>query len=214
MTIPRNLSFLADGASSTGVLSVPFGGTGVTTSTGSGAVVLATSPTLTTPNLGTPSAINLSNATSLARGALPSGTVLKVQQFADSGSYTTGGLTNMNNAYFSYTPVSANSTLYFIITFYCYLYPSTGYGASTYGYYNIGEVLGGTPTAFSNTGYIWNYAYGLGYSQAIAATGVMTAKRTNSSTSTRQFDLMGATSDANMPFYAYSITLTVTEVAN
>jgi hypothetical protein len=33
MTIPRNLSFLADGASSTGVLSVPFGGTGLTTLT-------------------------------------------------------------------------------------------------------------------------------------------------------------------------------------
>jgi hypothetical protein len=33
MTIPRNLSFLADGASSTGVLSVPLGGTGLTTLT-------------------------------------------------------------------------------------------------------------------------------------------------------------------------------------
>lgn len=33
MTIPRNLSFLADGASSTGVLSVSYGGTGLTTLT-------------------------------------------------------------------------------------------------------------------------------------------------------------------------------------
>ena len=33
MTIPRNLSFLAQGASSTGVLSVPYGGTGVTSMT-------------------------------------------------------------------------------------------------------------------------------------------------------------------------------------
>ena len=33
MTIPRNLSFLAQGASSTGVLSVPYGGTGVTSFT-------------------------------------------------------------------------------------------------------------------------------------------------------------------------------------
>lgn len=41
------------------------------TCTGSGNVVLATSPTLTTPNLGTPSTINLSNATSLPCGALP-----------------------------------------------------------------------------------------------------------------------------------------------
>ena len=33
MTIPRNLSFLAQGASSTGVLSVPYGGTGLTSLT-------------------------------------------------------------------------------------------------------------------------------------------------------------------------------------
>jgi hypothetical protein len=37
-----------------------------------------TSPALTTPNLGTPSAINLSNATSLAKAALPTGSVLQV----------------------------------------------------------------------------------------------------------------------------------------
>jgi len=44
------------------------------TSTGSGAVVEATSPTLVTPNLGTPSAINLTNATSLPCSALPART--------------------------------------------------------------------------------------------------------------------------------------------
>jgi hypothetical protein len=37
----------------------------VTDETGSGALVFGTSPTLTTPNLGTPSAINLANATNL-----------------------------------------------------------------------------------------------------------------------------------------------------
>jgi len=42
-----------------------------TTPTGSGAVVLAASPTLTTPALGTPSAINLANATNLPPSALP-----------------------------------------------------------------------------------------------------------------------------------------------
>lgn len=40
------------------------------TTTGSGSVVLATSPALTTPNLGTPSAINLTNATALPLSAL------------------------------------------------------------------------------------------------------------------------------------------------
>jgi len=49
----------------TGTLPVANGGTGVTTSTGSGAVVLSTSPALTTPNLGTPSAATLTNATGL-----------------------------------------------------------------------------------------------------------------------------------------------------
>lgn len=41
------------------------------TTTGSGAAVLATSPTLVTPALGTPSAIVLTNATGLPCGALP-----------------------------------------------------------------------------------------------------------------------------------------------
>lgn len=49
----------------TGTLTVARGGTGVTSSTGSGNVVLSTSPSLTTPNLGTPSAATLTNATGL-----------------------------------------------------------------------------------------------------------------------------------------------------
>lgn len=47
----------------TGTLPVGNGGTGSTTSTGSGAVVLATSPTLVTPALGTPASGILSNCT-------------------------------------------------------------------------------------------------------------------------------------------------------
>lgn len=47
MTIPRNLSKLAVGADTSGVLAVTYGGTGATTSTGSGSVVLATTPILT-----------------------------------------------------------------------------------------------------------------------------------------------------------------------
>lgn len=47
----------------TGTLPVAKGGTGVTTSTGSGNVVLSTSPTLTTPVLGTPSSGTLSSCT-------------------------------------------------------------------------------------------------------------------------------------------------------
>jgi hypothetical protein len=49
----------------TGVLPVLNGGTGVTTSTGTGNVVLSTSPTLVTPALGTPASGVLTNATGL-----------------------------------------------------------------------------------------------------------------------------------------------------
>lgn len=46
----------------TGTLPVANGGTGVTTSTGSGSVVLSTSPTLTTPVLGAASATSIASA--------------------------------------------------------------------------------------------------------------------------------------------------------
>ena len=47
----------------TGTLAVANGGTGVTTSTGTGNVVLSTSPTFTTPALGTPASGTLSSCT-------------------------------------------------------------------------------------------------------------------------------------------------------
>jgi len=49
----------------TGTLPVANGGTGVTTSTGTGNVVLSNSPTLVTPALGTPASGTLTNATGL-----------------------------------------------------------------------------------------------------------------------------------------------------
>lgn len=49
----------------TGTLPVANGGTGVTSSTGTGSVVLSNSPTLVTPALGTPSSATLTNATGL-----------------------------------------------------------------------------------------------------------------------------------------------------
>lgn len=55
--------FVALGTNVSGTLPVANGGTGVTTSTGSGNVVLSTSPTLVTPALGTPSSGNLANCT-------------------------------------------------------------------------------------------------------------------------------------------------------
>ena len=82
-------------------LPVASGGTGGTTSTGSGAVVLATSPTLTTPALGTPSALVATNATgtavnlsvgSLTTGATPS-TAWTVTQSSTKLIFAYGGTT-------------------------------------------------------------------------------------------------------------------------
>jgi len=70
---------------STGTLAVANGGTGVTTSTGSGNVVLSTSPTLVTPVLGTPTSGNLSGCT--ADGTNGVG-YINVPQNAQTGSYT------------------------------------------------------------------------------------------------------------------------------
>ena len=72
MTVPSFLSVSGSPITSSGTLAVTLsgtalpianGGTGSTTSTGSGSVVLSTSPTLTTPVLGTPTSGNLSNCT-------------------------------------------------------------------------------------------------------------------------------------------------------
>lgn len=54
-----------DGLQLPTALAVAYGGTGVTTSTGTGATVLSTSPTLVTPLLGTPTSATLTNATGL-----------------------------------------------------------------------------------------------------------------------------------------------------
>ena len=56
-------------------LPVLSGGTGVTTSTGSGNTVLSTSPTLTTPLLGTPTSGNLANCTGVSLTTGVSGTL-------------------------------------------------------------------------------------------------------------------------------------------
>lgn len=77
-------------AGTTGTLSVARGGTGVTTSTGTGNVVLSTSPTLVTPALGTPSALVGTNITGTAAG-LTAGNVT-------TNANLTGAVTSVGNA--------------------------------------------------------------------------------------------------------------------
>ena len=117
-------------------LPVLSGGTGVTTSTGSGANVLSTSPTLTTPVLGTPTSGNLANCTgipapaalSTASGSAPSysarawvnfngtGTVAirasgNVSSITDggTGNYTVNFTTALSDANYSAVSSGANA---------------------------------------------------------------------------------------------------------
>jgi hypothetical protein len=88
-----------------------------------------TSPVLTTPNLGTPSAlvltnatgtpsaINLSNATALPKAALPTGSVLQVVSANRSGEQSTTSSSFVDaNLSLSITPTSATSKIFVMYT--------------------------------------------------------------------------------------------------
>ena len=82
-TLNQNTTGTAAGLSVT--LAVASGGTGVTTSTGTGSVVLSTSPTLVTPVLGTPTSGNLSSCTVDGTDAVG---FRNIPQNAQTGSYS------------------------------------------------------------------------------------------------------------------------------
>ena len=84
-TTGQPLQTNGSGTLSFATLPVTGGGTGVTTSTGSGSVVLSTSPTLVTPVLGTPTSGTLSNCTVDGTNSVG---FLNIPQNAQTGSYT------------------------------------------------------------------------------------------------------------------------------
>jgi hypothetical protein len=94
----------------TGTLPVINGGTGVTTSTGTGNVVLSNSPTLVTPALGTPSALVGTNITGTASG-LTAGAVTNGVYTTDTGTVTNTMLAgSIANSKLSNSNVTIGST--------------------------------------------------------------------------------------------------------
>jgi hypothetical protein len=90
-TLNQNTTGTAAGLSAT--LAVASGGTGVTTSTGTGSVVLSTSPTLVTPLLGTPTSGNLANCTFPTLNQNTSGTAAGLSSILAVASGGTGTAT-------------------------------------------------------------------------------------------------------------------------
>ena len=145
---------------------------------------------------------------------MPTGPVLKVQNYVDTGSSTTAtGPVTLNAISFNFTPVSSSSTLYFFMTGYCYIYPAAGYPAGgAYGYYNITD---STNTNITQTAYIWSYQYSSTYGQSISAQANQLAVYANTSTATKSFNVRGGNGYATyFTFNLSAIVMTIMEVAN
>jgi hypothetical protein len=85
---------------------------------GLNAPLTLTSPVLTTPNLGTPSALVLTNATALPSAALPAGCVLQVVSASTTSrtSTTSTSFVDCTNVTASITPTSATSKILVLVT--------------------------------------------------------------------------------------------------
>ena len=104
MTQASNIAIGSSQFNASGVLQLLGGGTGVTTGTGSGSVVLNTSPTLVTPILGTPTSGTLTNCTFPTLNQNTSGTAAGLSATLAVGS---GGTGTTTGAVSSIQPVTA-----------------------------------------------------------------------------------------------------------
>jgi hypothetical protein len=150
-TTPLNASSITSGT-----LAVAYGGTGVGTSTGTGNVVLSTSPTLVTPVLGTPSSGNLASCTgysasNLATGTLPAarlpaGSVLQVVQTYKTDSFSTSSTsyTNVTGLSASITPTSATSKILVMVSVFIDGYQNQNFIALTRNGTLVGQSTAGS----------------------------------------------------------------------
>jgi len=186
------------------------------------AIINGSSPSITFSDSTTQATAFTGSASLLTSGTLPtarlpSGTVLKVQQYYDNGTTTTSSsLVGLQGSRFSYTPVSTNSKLYFIHSAYTYINPTAGYPAGGgYVFWYLAEYNGSSDVVVSSANYLWNYQYSSTYGQSIATQSTFQISLSNSSTATRQFNTLGASAYGS-PFVlgCVQIYLTIIEVAN
>jgi hypothetical protein len=132
-------------------LAVTSGGTGVTTATGTGSVVLATSPTLVTPALGTPSALVGTNITGTATGL----TVGNATNAVSSTTQATGtNNTTIATTAFVQTALQLLHPVGSIYTSTSSTNPGTAFGFGTWVAFGAGRVMIGNGGGFTagNTG--------------------------------------------------------------
>jgi hypothetical protein len=132
----------------TGTLPVANGGTGVTTSTGTGDVVLSTSPTLVTPALGTPSALVGTNITGTAASLSIGGNLTGASPTAATQTTGTNNTTVATTAFVQ----TALQLLYPVGAIYSSTgstNPGTLFGFGTWVAYGAGRVLIGNGGGYS-----------------------------------------------------------------